>query len=174
MSINFSAIKWLVVDHYALAGGYYMANNWKEAHKAVRGSYDIFKPSTLSGVDSVQKGNMTSRDRKNHIHKTRAKIIGANLLTLGLSNLYWLGKSKSSLDKKEFNKNLSLKVGQWSDRVAPNYGIDGRDLSNYLEFKLGIKEDTPDVNPISSTAFAFGWNDLRQDHSATLAEFGIS
>lgn len=151
-----------------------MANDWKEAHKALRGSYDIFKPSTLSGVDTVKRAGSTSRERKNHIHKTRAKIIGANLLTLGLSNVYWLGKIKKSQDKKEFNKTLSQKVGLWSDRVAPNYNIDGRDLSKYLNFRLGIDKDVPEVNPVSDTAFAFGWNNLKQDHSATLAEFGVT
>jgi hypothetical protein len=46
--------------------------------------------------------------------------------------------------------------------------------TRWLEYRLGITKEVPEVNPVSNTAFAFGWNNLKQDHAATLADFGVS
>jgi hypothetical protein len=154
-----------------------MDRHWDSAHKKVRSRYGVFKPGTLrKRKDFIKTG--TKKKSGNigvaDLHWKRYNLIVENIMTLGLINVFRLSRAQRKSHQKQANSQLLSKLEPFCARLTKDYNLEGKQLLNYMMYRLELTKDLPEPNPNTSRQFAEGWASISQDYGEKLGQLGIT
>lgn len=100
-------------------------------------------------------------------------MIVENIMTAGLINVFRLARAKKKADRAQAEDAMRGATERLAKELAKSFNIRHADLRFYLNFRLGLTDKRPPVNPESDDAFKRGWDELLESAGDKLRELGI-
>jgi hypothetical protein len=144
-----------------------MADHFEKANKSIRGMYNVFQKGAGQGIN----GQSGVKD----VNRIRARLVGENILTLGLSNVVRLGVAYKNTKSNEIKELINNRISTFACSTAATYGLDSGDLTRWLQYLYDTQGGTspvmPDPNPCGDPAFLAGWEKLTDVYGDILQRF---
>lgn len=151
---------------------------WTSAANSVNQRYKVFGKQFWYKNMPESDDKATKKKKSRQYHGARAKLVLANIFTVGLVNLamlirYRIGDPQTR--QAIWEKHVKSGLVMLSIQVAKKYNLKEDEFRAYFKYVFfGKSGNPPEVRPSTDQAFARGWSDFVDDYGDQLQKWGMS